>query len=305
VTHINTSYLTVNEYKRAPTAINTSNLDYLAGLTDSSSQDAELANVIARASAWIDNYCQLPGGLAASVNTETRAVYLTRDGFLRIQPYNFPIIQLQSLQWRLYPNAAWTTVDINNIQVYDRYFENLMWFPFLSGPSLTVGTSYAYPVSVPYMPYVDPTTRANIEDLQVTVQYTYINGYPNTTLSADVTAGASTITVDDATGIIAGKTSLTMYDGGKTEKVTVQSIAGNVLTLTKPLIFAHSKGIAVSAIPADVKQACILVVNYLLKERGVNSITMEGVQNPQMQKYDDTADLDFAKSMLRQYRRVV
>lgn len=303
---MNTSYLTVEEYKRAPTAINTSNLDYFTGITNTAAQDVELANVIARASAWVDNICQLPDGLAASVNTEIREVYITKDGYLRVQPYNFPIIQLQSLQWKVYPTSAWISVDVvNNVTTYLRYFETMMWFPFFNGPALTIGNAYAYPVSAPYMPYLTPTDSARIQDLKMTVQYSYINGYPNTTLTASVLAGAQSITVDDPTGIIAG-TVLTIYDGANTEKVTVSTTpTNNTLTLSKPLIFAHNSGIAVSAIPADVKQACILLVNYLLKERGVNSITMEGTTNPIMQKYDDVRDVKMAKEVLRPYRRVV
>jgi hypothetical protein len=301
---MNTSYLTVNEYKRAPSGVDFSNLDYFAGTSDTAAQDAELANVIARASAWIDNYCQLPDGLAASVNTETREAYITRDGYLRIQPYNVPIIQLQSLKWKVYPTSEWTSVDLSNVQVYSRYFETMMWFPYFNGPALTIGSAYAYPVSAPYLPYLTPTDSARIEDLKLTVQYSYINGFPNTTLISSASAGSTSIDVEDTVGIMAG-TVLTIYDGGQTEKITIQSVNGNTLTLQKPLLFNHADGIAVSAIPADVKQACILVTNYFLKERGVNSITMEGAQNPNMQKYDDVRDLEIAKEMLRKYRRVV
>lgn len=301
---MNTSYLTTSEYKRAPTGMDPTSLDYFSGLSDTSAQDAELANVIARASAWIDNFCQMPDGLYASVNTESAPVFITRDGYLRIKPENVPIIQLQSFQWKVYPTASWTVVDLSTVQVYDRHFEVMMWFPFFNGPALTVGNSYAYPVSAPYLPYLTPTETAKVMDMEIITQYTYINGYPNTTLTANAALGANTITVDDATGIING-TIMTIYDGHNSEKITVQSVAGNVLTLTKPLIFAHNSGVAVSSIPADVKQACILITNYFLKEKGVNALVMDGPKNPAMQKYDDVKDIEIAKEMLRRYRRVV
>lgn len=301
---MNTSYLTTDEYKRAPTAINTSNLDYFSGISDPVAQDAELANVIARASAWLDNICELPNGLAASVNTETIPTNITRDGFIRIRPSNIPIIKLTSFQWRAYAGAGWTVVDIiNAVTVYQRYFETMLWSPMFGG-AFQIGGNYAYPMGSQNGYYVDPTAAANLQEIQLTVQYSYINGFPNTTLVGPYTAGVSIITVDDATGILSG-TVLTIYEGGKTEKVTVLSLVGNVLTLTSPLLFAHITKVAVSAIPADVKQACILLVNYLIKERGVNSITLEGASNPKMQTYDDTKDVDMAKDMMRRYKRVV
>jgi hypothetical protein len=302
VNALNTSYLTVDEYLRAPTGISTV-VDY-TNINDQNAQRAEIANVIARASAWIDNYLELPNGLYASINTETRAVNVSRDGLLRIRPWNVPIIQVLSFQWRAYPTAQWVTVDPTTLQVYERYFEYMTWFPFFNGPALTVGNEYAYPISAPYTPYLTPTESANISDLQITAQFSYINGYPNTTLSVDAKAGDTTITVDDATGVING-TVLTMYDGSMTEKIAVSGVAGNVLTLRNPLRFDHTAGIAVSAIPADVKQACILLCNYLLKERGTNAITLEGVTNPVMNKYFDDKDVSMAKELLRRYRRVV
>ncbi|WP_407310524.1 hypothetical protein [Desulfosporosinus sp. SB140] len=301
---MNTSYLTTSEYKRAPTGIDPTSLDYLSGLSDATAQDAELANVIARASAWIDNYCEMPDGLYASVNTEIVPVFITKDGFLRIKPKNVPIIQLQSFQWKVYPSAEWVVVDLTNVQVYERHFEVMMWFPFFNGPALTIGNAYAYPVSAPYMPYLTPTETGKVMDMQITTQYSYINGYPNTTITNNVNIGDNFITVDDATGVIIG-TTMTVYDGHNTEKIMIQGINGNILALTKPLIFAHAAGIAISSIPADVKQACILMTNYLLKEKGVNAIVLQGVSNPQMQKYDDTVDIDLAKEMLRRYKRVV
>lgn len=301
---MNTSYLTVDEYKRAPTSINVSKLDYFSSKTDTGAQDAELANVIARASSWVDNICELPNGLAASVNIETKPTYITRDGYLRIQPSNIPIIKLQSLQWKTYPAAGWTVVDVtNDVTVFLRHFETMLLYPMFGGPVIPVGGNFAFPMGSSNG-YIDPATAANLQELQVTAQYSYINGYPNTILNGAVAVSANSITVDDATGILVG-TILTIYEGSKTEKITVLSFIGNVLTLTKPLIFAHADKIAVSAIPADVKQACILLVNYLIKERGVNSITLEGASNPKMQTYDDTKDVDMATSMLRRYKRVV
>ena len=50
-----TPYLTLGEYKSAPTAIDIDNLVFNS--QDPDVQDSELTNVIARASSWIDTFC--------------------------------------------------------------------------------------------------------------------------------------------------------------------------------------------------------------------------------------------------------
>ncbi|UJF36634.1 hypothetical protein [Paenibacillus hexagrammi] len=298
-------YLTVDEYKRVPSAINVSNLDYFSGISDATAQDSELANVIERASAWVDSYCTAPDGFWASEVTETRSTFITRDGYLRVRPNNFPINELKSIKYRNYPTQPWNIVDTANVEQFERYFET----PLLISPFGTPMFGYpigSYPVSgQTYVPYVSPTDAANLQDVKVTIQYTYVKGYAHTLLASDAFAGTSEITVVDPTGIKVG-TELTIYDGGHQERIKAATTpVGNVVTLTQPLTSDHASGVGVSAIPADIKQACILMVNYFLKERGVNSITIEGTANPMMQKYDDIRDVKLAKEILSGYRRVI
>lgn len=299
---MNTSYLTVAEYKRVATGIDINHLDFTD--TSQAAQDAELANVIARASGWIDNYCNLDDGLYASTITETMPVMMSKDGFLRIRPNNIPIVSVSALNWRLYPNTSWTVVDPVNIAVYERYFETMFWYPMFNN-QLNIQGSFAFPTTAPYTHYVGPTEAANYGDLKIAAQYTYVQGYPNTWMSANAPSGATTLTIEDSVGMIVG-TRLTIYDGANTETVVVSNVvSATSIQLSKPTLFAHASGVAVSSIPSDVKQACILITNYLLKERGVNSITMDGVNNPEMQRYDQMSDLKVAEAFIKQYRRVI
>ena len=78
------SYLTIAEYKNAPTAIDYNNL--VTGGT-SAQQDAELASVIQRASSWIDIYVNQP--LIAQNFQEQSRTRITQEGFMVISPdYN-------------------------------------------------------------------------------------------------------------------------------------------------------------------------------------------------------------------------
>ena len=60
----------------------------------------------------------------------------------------------------------------------------------------------------------------------------------STTLTAAALAGDATITVANATGLVAGDT----LKVGASEIVVVQSVAGNVITLAAPLTVAHASG---------------------------------------------------------------
>jgi hypothetical protein len=96
--------------------------------------------------------------------------------------------------------------------------------------------------------------------------------------------------VADATGMVAG-TRLTIADQGNTEQATVadgwQPLSGPAtVTLTTALQFAHTPvfrpatapaqpcDIAVTALPADVKQAVLLICKELVEVRGANALVM-------------------------------
>jgi hypothetical protein len=87
-------YLTLAEFKNAPTALDYNNL--VPG-GNQAAQDAELTNVIYRASSYIDQFCSQT--LAARVNVEQQRVRVAGDGTLRIHPQNWPVVALTALQF--------------------------------------------------------------------------------------------------------------------------------------------------------------------------------------------------------------
>lgn len=265
---------------------------------------AELANVIRRASSWIDSYCNQV--LGATVDTETREARLNRDGFLRIITQNTPIISVSNLQYRLYPQAQWNIVDPSTYYVYDNRIESYNFFSYfgLFWPNLPM-PFMPQPMGQPYQPYTTPEQARYIQGIPLMVQYTYVNGYPNTYLQQASLAGANTVTVVDATGIQQG-TKMTIYDGADTEDVTVSAVNGNVLTLNSNLIFPHSTGVAISSLPAVIKEACIILTAYLIHTRGRSSIKMAPTGPYQVATgKEDAVDIEMAWNMLRPYRRLV
>lgn len=285
-------YVTANEFKQAPTGIDTSTLDGTA-YGNQQAQDSALLNILRRASAWVDTIVQQES-LEATVNTELKEVRMSRDGRVNVHVDQVPIIALQSVQYRSHPREPYEQVDLNSIEVRDN------WFTIYD---LFYNTSLGQDL-MSYVSYGDPLYNRQTE-IPLTVKYTYLNGWANTTLTAAASIGASTITVADSTGIVANQR-LTIYDGASQESVVVIGVNGNVLTLSKNLVFAHAIGVGVSAIPEAVKQATVMLACSLIKDRGALAITMQetSVLNVNASP-NKTGEVDIAKQLLAPYRRVV
>lgn len=104
------------------------------------------------------------------------------------------------------------------------------------------------------------------------VSVTYIDGFGNALITADQAIGVSALPVDDLTGFTPGQ-ELTVYDMPP-EQVFVDSTfvpvrgPGN-LPLVAATVGAHVKGIRVSALGDDAKQAAIFLVQHLVQTRGL------------------------------------
>jgi hypothetical protein len=94
------SYLSIEEYKQAPTALSISTL-VVGG--NQNAQDAELATVILRASSYMNEY--LNQNLVATEYTETQRIrYSASGGYYALHPYNAPIISLSAFYYGANPN---------------------------------------------------------------------------------------------------------------------------------------------------------------------------------------------------------
>ncbi len=280
-------YLTLDEFKNAPTALDYGNL--VQGGSQAA-QDAELSNAILRASSWIDQHCDQI--LSATVDVEQQRGRIGTDGSVVFHPKYAPIVALTSLNIGFSPQAVVAVPDpsiawIEEQQVIFPYANaNLSWSS--AGP-LGFGAT--------------GSSRA-----RVYVNYTYINGYFNSTI-VTATAGASTLTVADGTGLVVGD-QFTIFDGTSTETVTVAStytFGSATVPLTSALAFTHTAGVAASALPAAIKEACILVTSAYLKIRGDSSLIL-GVTNAPGQAVDGSqkigTDIAHAQDLLKPFRRI-
>ena len=126
------------------------------------------------------------------------------------------------------------------------------------------------------------------------VSATYISGWPHTCLTAPVSAGATTIPVDDCTGWVLTSTTGTpigaagvIYDalGGGQEAVVCTGVSAatgpGTLTIASALNYAHSAGIAVSALPSTVIWATALLAGKAALVRGATATTIQSTAGRQ------------------------
>jgi hypothetical protein len=279
-------YVTVAEYKNAPTAIDIDNL-VVGG--NAGAQDAELANVILRASSFMDEF--LNQNLNASTKVENQRTRYTSDGYLAIHPNNNPVISLQSLSYGTDPNNLTALGDPSKC-----WFEDQQ----IIVPLSQLATTYS---SQGPLSFGTGTPRQ-----RVFVTYNYTSGYVNN-LIASATAGQSTMTVQAADGIVAGM-QLRIYDGANSEKITVGSgytYGSTTVPLAAPLAYTHANGITFGNLPQAIKEACILITTAFLKIRGDNSLTMNVTTQPVGNIAGSTmygGEIQTALKMLDLYRRI-
>jgi hypothetical protein len=282
-----TPYLTLDEYKNAPTAIDLDNLVWNS--QDPDIQDAELSNVIARASSWIDTYCNQV--LAATTETENMRARISQDGTIRVHPRYNPIIALTGFSYGN-PSTQMNPVDASLAWIEDSQ---------IIIPAGNLGFNYTY--QGPLQFGLPATPR-----MELFINLQYVAGYTNG-LIATATAGQSSLTVQDATGLTIGQR-LKIYDGFDSEFVTVAStysFGSTTIPLVTPLSYSHASGVSISALPPAIKEAAILVTTSMLKVRGDNSMVMS-VASRAGQAVDGAqnigSELKMAMDLLVPYRRV-
>jgi hypothetical protein len=293
-------YVSVAEFRTAPTWLDSQ--DLVPG-GNQGAQDDELSNVLLRASAWADNYCELRLG-AHTVVEQTRA-RPDRDGLLYLTPSNFPVRSVTALGYGCSPQDMTLLPSLSQTWVEDSRGIVISLLPF---SAQFIGSLQFGPVPRP--------------DAELFIQYSYVAGYANTTLASPATGGASSITVKDATGFMAPATGIIgtlagstarIWEPGVEEAVTVASgyTAGNTtIPLTSPLANAHTAGAVVSEFPAEVRQAIIsYAVALLMREDVTGDEPWPGTPfgpSARMSKEGGKAGglLEHAWSLLEKYKRV-
>jgi hypothetical protein len=282
-------YITVAEYKNAPTSLS---LSTLVVNGNQQAQDAELESVILRASSYMNEYFNQ--NLVADEYTETQRIrYSASGGYFALHPMNAPIISLSSFQYGQDPNMLYSLGDCSKA-----WFEGQQ----IIIPGTQIGFNWT---SQGPLGLGGGITSSN----WTFTKYTYIAGFANTTLAVANAVGATQITVVDPTGICPGQR-YRITDGQTNEWVTVSNsyTYGNaIVTLTSPLIYAHNAGTTFGNMPNALKQACILITSAFIKMRGVGSTTMQYTTQPTNNVADTSryaSEIALALDMVNKYRRI-
>lgn len=265
------SYLTPAEYVSAPTAVDTSRLVYGS---DAAANTAELVTCIERASSWIDDTTGNP--LVATVRHVTGRVSTSSDGFLVLRPGGVhPLVNLVSVSTGWAANALTALGDLSGTWI-DRELHAFM-VPLSagvpSGPALGLATG----------------RRGRLM-----ARYSYVAGFPNTTLAATAAQGATQLTVRSTAGMVAAAegqsaTVLTIVDAGDTETVTVTAVVSATVVQTTALAHTHTfgadpaKAIAVHAMPQSLKSIAVLRTSIEVRQRGNNAATFADSTDPPSQ----------------------
>lgn len=257
-----TPYLTPAEYLAAPTGVDANDL-VPGGTTQANT--AALVDVIGRASSWADQICHQV--LACTQETEVKELSTDRFGSWRVAPTQWPAVDLLAATWQPAGSTFVSTLSVGTAIIEKQRIT-------IPGTGL-LGSSSVGPLQF----------GAGGFHTRGWLTFTYLAGYPNTTLSGNVSAGATSITVTSALGIygqqtglqVTTGTNLTIYDGALTEQVQVTAVNGSTLTLSAALVNAHNSGVSVSAFPAAIKQAVISLTSALIKTRGSEALVMSSL----------------------------
>jgi hypothetical protein len=288
-------YCTVQEILNSPTA---ASVDFTNLIPDTSlgAQNAAIEQLIVRSSQMADNFVYgALGTLCATSNTENGRYRTNRYGQFVIQPYYWPILELQSFSAGVGPGDGMTSVPLSTSNVsIERYqfiitpqygLSNTVQFSGLSGVGQWGNGSEQF------------------------CQWTYINGFANAFTTTAAVKGATSIQVTNSTGIYPGSV-LTIWDGIKDENITIASTYDGVdttLPLVSGLQYSHTAQTNVSALPATVKQAVIHFVVAMVKERGSGALVINELGEPVAATGRDVThewDLSAGYDLLEEFKQV-
>lgn len=286
-----TAYISVDMFKN--NGRRGVSVDQLVSKGRQADQDAALEQYIESASAWIDSFCQQI--LIATYDTQVKRVNVNRGGYVVVHPRYTPVVAVTAVALGATPAQMTALSSLAGIGITPEYF---------SVPA----TTGQLPSNTPQGPIQFGSGVIGQQD-QAWCQYTYVNGFPVTSLTAPAAVGDVLLNLADTTGIVNGNTWLKVHAGAKsfhflagaTSTAGLNGIGtgpGTVVCPPVPLSIpiAGPNATMVSALPQDFIDACVIVTRAMIKEM-VPSAAAGGKDNAPA----SGDDLIEAAGMLRAY----
>lgn len=297
-----TPYVTPQLLLQAPTGIAWSTIPDRGSTADQ--QAAEQMNICLRATAEVDRICNQV--LRATADPETQAgpdfrLTVNSNGVGRLILPRWPVLSVVSA--RVSPSTAfplnWQDLPADAVRV-----EN----PPNGVPDNAGAGSAAVLISPYYINWFNGRGGWTIE-------VTYLNGWPHTSLTADAAVGATSLAVDDVTGWT-GITG-TVFDGALSERISVVSVTPLVaggdtptgpgqLNLASSTAAAHATGVLVTTMPENIQWATIMLATAQALTRGATATTTQSLPGARTSMGGDAAGLRAAAvDILGDYARVI
>jgi hypothetical protein len=238
-------------------------LDNLVPGGVASVQTDVLADVLLTASDWAVGACEnmlLHAHLVSGENLRARS---SGNGRIYMRPRDIPLRNIISLAYGWDPSAQ-TALSLPDASMFIEDSREVSFSPgggsAFRGPAIQFGGS--------------PLAGA-----QVYLTWSYVAGYPSTTIAA-VSSGASSVTVADPAGILPGDV-LRIYDPGISEALTVASsyvpaiptipATPTAIPLAAPTANAHVAGTGITGMPRKILNAVIAMAVALLMREDVSA----------------------------------
>lgn len=277
----------------------------------------EAARICWRATHWVDGYCNQPlrGAYTTETLTGPNTWRLSVDpdtGVGHFLTSRWPVINVLSCMWSnsgTFP-PSWYVIPLTDVDVAGGFVED----PAMSyDPGAAGADAYFIGIAPGYVCWPRNSTR---------VQMAYINGWPHTSLTSPAPAGATTLSVDDVTGMAGLMPQV--FDEPNDETVCVTAVSATnpvvlpspadvtietgpgTLTLANPTTWPHDIGTTVSTMPYTVQQACILHATAQALVRGASSITAQRMPGKLQSAGGGIKDIMAdAKELLDPFKRVI
>jgi hypothetical protein len=253
--------------------------------------EAALALFIEEASSWVDLMAERT--FVSTSDTVQAQVNVDRDGFVEIHPRYTPVIGLTAFSIGATP-------------------AQLQPLSTLSG----VGWLQDGGFSIPVYPLSLTSSQGPLQFGGVGCpwdrawcQYSYQHSWPVTYLSADVAAAATSISVLDTTGIVAGRTWLTIYSGKTRYSFLATSVstadagglgtgAGTVGCAAVPFAIDNpvTNPVMVSALPSTGIAAAVLATRAFIKQKGAGAVSATNASARSSKEGRRNAGDDFAEA---------